>query len=59
MKIDKLTSNRIGRLAKEFRLLLTAVDRRYFDPEEYGPDLYAKDYDQLSKLQDEMYIYLG
>jgi hypothetical protein len=59
MRIDKATSNRIGKLAREFRLLLTAVDRKYFDPEKYGPDLYAKDYDQLSKLADEMMIYLG
>ena len=59
MKIDKATSNRIGKSAKTLRALLRATDQKYFDPEEYGPDLYAKDYDELSKLQDEMIIYLN
>jgi len=59
MRVDKDTSNRIGKLAKEFRLLLEAVDKKYFDPEDFGPDLYAKDYEQLSRLADELVWYLG
>ena len=58
MRIDKKTSNKIGKIAKEFRLLLEKVDKEFWKEDEYGPDLYAKDYDALSKLQDEMYIYL-
>jgi hypothetical protein len=35
------------------------VDCKYFDPEDYGPDLYANDYEELLKLQDEIVVYLG
>jgi hypothetical protein len=59
MRIDKAISNRIGKLAKQLRTLLEAVDKKYYDPEDYGPDLYAKDYDQLMKLEDEIVVYLG
>ena len=59
MRIDKTTSNKIGMKAKELRLLLHITDQKHFNPEEYGPDLYAADYEELMKLSDEMLIYLA
>lgn len=55
-KMEMAESVEIGKLAKQLRLKLEALSRKYYDDESYAPDadLYSRDYTELLKLQDEI-----
>ena len=50
-KLTKEESRKVGKLAKELRVYLESLDKK--TNFEDCPDLYAADYDQLSRLDDE------
>ena len=54
--MSKKESREVARQAKTLATLLNKLSVKYCDENEFGPgaDFYAKDYEALQKLEDEM-----
>ena len=59
--MTKKESKKVKKLSEQLRKFLSDLGAKYYDEEAFGPtrELYAKDYEELLELQDELTWWLG